>query len=525
MSRDMFDSMRAVPGNAQAWFALGLAALEAGRNDEASYALVHSVQLAPDELDRALVAADRLVEAEAYPAAEEILRAMVQMHPGRTDLRLSLGRVLLAGGNERGALAEVDRALDEDPHDGDLRVLAAGAHERLGELEEAAHHLHAVLTDNPEHRAANRQLGVLLCKTGRAAEAVGYLRRALAGIDPASGEPATLLGIELSRQGEHAQAIALLQSVIAAEPGAAAWANLGMALLAAGNLPEAIHAFQSALEIEERSAQATCGLGLAYQRLGQWPEAAEAFRATERLVPGSPIGPLNLGLALHEMGDAAGARDALLRAAQLAPGDEEIQQALAQLPPGEATPSPSAAASGQSSVTRPIRVGPSIAGDLRTFDLYQVLEFLRIQNKTGSLVLSSRQGAGLIRLARGEITSASAPGVPRLGRTLVESGLVLEHDLRAALGKQSDEEESAETLGSLLLQQGLVSATQLGRAVLQQILDALAKMTAWSDGSFSLHPTTQGQSPSISFGVQQVLLEMARQEDETQAGKSASSSD
>jgi Flp pilus assembly protein TadD len=464
MIRNVLDSVRVVPGNAQAWHALGLAALEADRLDEAHYALVHAVTLAPAEVERALLAADCLAERQVWSAAEEILRLLVQGQPERSDLRVRLSRLLIASGDERAALAEVDRALDEDPGSAELRLQAAQAHAQLGELDEAAQHLTAVLAGDPGHREANRQLGMLLCRTGKGQRGAAHLERAFSGGRPPDPEAATLLAIECSRQERHAEAIALLQGVVASQPdgqpapeGAATLANLGMALLAAGQVAEGLDAFQGAFDLDPHSAQATCGLGLAYQKLGQWPEAAEAFRATERLAPRSAVGALNLGLTLERMGDPAGARRALLRAAELAPGDEEIERALAQLPAVVQAVAESATPAG-----RPARVGPCMTGDLRTFDLHQVLEFLQVQRKTGSLVLSARQGAGIVCLFQGEITSASAPGT-------------------------------------------------------QEILASLGQMSQWSEGGFSFHPTTPGEPPSVSYNVQQVLLELARQTDERRA--------
>ena len=97
---------------------------------------------------------------------------------------------------------------------------------------------------------------------------------------------------------------------------------------------------------------------------------------------------------------------------------------------------------------------PRFGGDIRTFALPEVLEFLRLQNKTGSLVVSSRRGAAIVRLVRGQVTSASAPGVSRLGETLVARGIITAQALELALARQRmDDGESAEALGSMLLRE------------------------------------------------------------------------
>src|SRR4029077_20334437 len=181
--------------------------------------------------------------------------------------------------------------------------------------------------------------------------------------------------------------------------------------------------FSEALRVDPGSAQAYCGLGLAYQRIQRWHEAAEGFRTTEQLAPDQVSGPYNLGLALAALGEFEEARSALLRAAALEPEDLEIRAALQSL----LAPAPV----GDAPVT-----APRFGGDIKSFALPEVLEFLRLQKKTGSLVVSSRRGAAIVRLVSGQVTSASAPGVKRLGEALVERGIITPSALDALLEKQ-----------------------------------------------------------------------------------------
>jgi tetratricopeptide (TPR) repeat protein len=287
-------------------------------------------------------------------------------------------------------------------------------------------------------------------------------RRRVEAVRSTSGdlETMTLLGVQLSRGGHHQEALSLLGEVVeqsdtpAAQAGANA--NLGMALLAADDLDGALAAFGRTLDIEPRSAAASCGLGLAFQRQGRLEEAVEAFRATEELAPDNPAGPLNLALALESLGERGEACRALLRAAALAPEDLEIRRTLDHFV-GARTPG--------------VALDPSISGDLTIFGLFDLLEFLRVQSKSGSLVVSGREGTGMIRLWRGAIIDASAPEAPP----------------------------------------GLERSS---RVLFRQILDAVAALESWVDGAFSFHPEDDKTPPPVSFSVQQVVLELMRRRDE-----------
>jgi tetratricopeptide (TPR) repeat protein len=320
-------------------------------------------------------------------------------------------------------------------------------------------------------------------------------------------EAQSRLGIALSVAGEHDQALATLAGVMARNEGASgAHADLGMALVAAGRLDEALASFRRARDLDVESAQAHCGLGLVFQQKGDWWEAADAFRMTERLAPRSPVGPLNLGLALESLGEHEQARQALLRAALLAPGDAEIRDALDQLAVPELV---------HDEHTRPVLraddFATAIAGELQSFQLLDVLEFLRTGSKTGALTISSQQRTGTVRLARGRVTSAAAPKVQHLGEMLIAQSVLKAEELPALLARQATDHQ--EMLGTLLLREGLVDGPQLRDTVLRQVMVALDEMLGWNEGSFSFQAAADELPPPISFSLQEITLKLVKMRD------------
>jgi Flp pilus assembly protein TadD len=324
---------------------------------------------------------------------------------------------------------------------------------------------------------------------------------------PEDVEALTRLGIALSGDGQHEEAVRILTKVAGrCKDVSSAHADRGMALLAAGAVDEALAEFKRARDLDGDSAQAYCGLGLVWQQRGNWWEAADAFRMVERLAPRSPIGALNLGLALEALGEHEQARQALLRAALLAPGDGEIREALDHLAVPELV---------ENEISRPVlrgeEFGASIAGELQNFQILDVLEFLRMGGKTGALLVSSRGQAGAVRLVRGRVTSASAPGVKRLGESLVEEGVLRPEELAAALSRQQSDRE--EVLGTLLLREGIVDGPQLNDAVFRQIMGSLDEMLDWSEGSFSFNVGSDELPPPISFSLQEITLKLVKLRD------------
>jgi predicted Zn-dependent protease len=117
MKRNLREAVRDLPGDADAWFAIGQAAVEAGKSDEARYALLHSVELAPEDLQRAIDAGQLLAHAGFSAEAERLFRGVLQAAPDFAPLRLELARLLLNVGDHAGAREQADRALAVEPRD------------------------------------------------------------------------------------------------------------------------------------------------------------------------------------------------------------------------------------------------------------------------------------------------------------------------------------------------------------------------------------------------------------------------
>jgi len=222
---------------------------------------------------------------------------------------------------------------------------------------------------------------------------------------------------------------------------------------------------------------------------------------------------LNLGLVLEALGDRSGARRALLRAAALEPNDAEIRVALERffvVPVDD---------QGAASASRTPSNETSISGDLKSSQLLDVLEFLRLQNKTGTLVIVSRAGRGAVRLIRGQITSASGPSTRRFDQAVVDTGLIGRANLEAVLGRAPGiDRESAEALGSVLLRERAVERRQLSKLLSRRIHESLVEILGWTEGVFSFQPEEDQEPPAIFFNLQDVMFELVRVSDERRHG-------
>jgi len=326
----------------------------------------------------------------------------------------------------------------------------------------------------------------------------------------------TTLGITLSGMGRHPEAIEVLKDVAARRRNVgSAYVDLGLAQMAAGNTEDALATIKKALSLDARSAQAHCALGLCQQKLGRLREAADAFAASEQLAPDIIDGPLNLGLTLEALQDLTGARRALLRASALDPNDPDIQSALARLF-GAGAGEGHASSQSTAEVAAP---GVAIAGNLSTTSFLDLLEFLRLQGRTGTLALSGSRGAGELRFYQGQISSAATSNTKRFDLALIEAKVISKSNLESFISRTGlRDRESVESLGTRLIRDGVVEPRPIAQILSRRIHAALTEISSWPEGPFSFHASDASGEPAIFFNLQDVIAQLLRASSDRKQG-------
>jgi tetratricopeptide (TPR) repeat protein len=505
----LLEAVNRSPADAQGWYAFGVRALELGEITDGTHAVLRAVQLAPQEIERVLGAGMALLGAGKIAEAEQTVRAACGRAPERLDAQLALARILLKSGRASEAIGILGRVLRADARSVEGHSLAATAYDEMGMLIDSADHLALVLAVDPRELDATKRLGSVLERLGDDRGLVRCLQRTAELTGGQDFGVLTTLGITLSGLGRHQEAIEVLKDVAARRRNVeSAYTDLGLAQLTAGNTEDALATIQMALSLDARSAQAHCALGLCQQKLGRLREAVDAFAASEQLAPEMIDGPLNLGLTLEALQDLTGARRALLRALALAPDDTEIQGALARLfgaSAGEGN-------TRSQSTAEHAAPGVAIAGNLATTSFLDVLEFLRMQRRTGTLALSGSRGAGELRLYQGQISSAATSNTKRFDLALIEAKAISKANLESFIARTGvRDRESVETLGTRLIREGAVEARPIAQILSRRIHAALTEILSWSEGPFSFHATSEASGePAIFFNLQDVIGELLR---------------
>jgi hypothetical protein len=166
----------------------------------------------------------------------------------------------------------------------------------------------------------------------------------------------------------------------------------------------------------------------------------------------------------------------------------------------------------------------SISGSLQDVAVSDVLQFIHLGKRTGTLELERDGERARFGCHEGALISAQAPGAPRLGELLIEAGHVDAAALTAVMSQQAAS-GSRRSLGQLLVESGHLKPEHLQAVVKLQLERAVEKVLAWERGTFDfaideIRPVDDiGVEPS-DFVVENglaanvVLLEAARIFDE-----------
>ena len=166
----------------------------------------------------------------------------------------------------------------------------------------------------------------------------------------------------------------------------------------------------------------------------------------------------------------------------------------------------------------------SISGKVADVSVAEVMQFIHLGRRSGTLVVESDDKKAEIGFHRGRIISAVEPKSPLLGKLLMDRGFIDKSDLVQAIHLQQVE-KPRQSLGRILLAMGVITEEQIRSAVSEQIEVAICEVITWKDGTFEfnfdeLRPVDDvGVSPGeilpeINLDTQMVVLEALRIFDE-----------
>ena len=298
---------------------------EAARHWEAALAeqpgearILQNLALAAERLEQWEQASARWEELIAH--WKRAMRGSRRDHEAGADLRrkLTIAHRRLADAYDAAddlpsAVRAIDRALNFDPSDMDLRLRAAELSLEDQAYGPAIDHLRRVLAVRPDDVRALIDLGAAYDLKGDERQAESTLERALAiepGNQAAMGALAAVFHSRSDRlvdAGQLDQAVAAMERAIELEPGAVRHHQcLGASYVRHGQLKLAEKAFARAIALDPDDVRTRVEIGAVYLASGYEKDAQRLFRQALKVQPGS-VTHVAIGLAHLRLGrsDAA----------------------------------------------------------------------------------------------------------------------------------------------------------------------------------------------------------------------------
>jgi hypothetical protein len=147
----------------------------------------------------------------------------------------------------------------------------------------------------------------------------------------------------------------------------------------------------------------------------------------------------------------------------------------------------------------------SLVGRLEDLALPDIFQIISLSKKTGTLVVRSRKGTGMVVFKDGQVIQAASDSIrDSLGNILVSQGMLAEASLSRALSLQ--ERETEKPLGMILVEMGAVSTQTLESVVRKQIEEIIYDLLAWEEGFFNFELGEIAPKDKIEIDTQDFLL-------------------
>lgn len=240
---------------------------------------------------------------------------------------LTQALALLRSGRAAEARQILDRLLAQEPRNADALQLAGMARRQAGDLEGAVALFRRSLAVAPAQPHVCRNLGNALQALGRHDEATATYAAALR-LDGRDLDARIGLALAQLSGGDAAAARATIEPAVQATGDARAWAALGRAQKALGDMPAAIAAFTESLAVRPGHLPTLHNLAVALRLDGRPEDALLRLEACARAAPELPEIHYNLGHCLQDLGRFDAAAAAYRAALARRPDDRAVHDTL-----------------------------------------------------------------------------------------------------------------------------------------------------------------------------------------------------
>jgi tetratricopeptide (TPR) repeat protein len=291
------------PDSAVGQYHLGRVLLESGKAEEAATSFERAMAVNPS-FEPAYMALTSIYESrqEKERAIAVLKKYLNGVNPQNRDIRHHLIRLYVESKDYKGAMAELDALLEEDPSDLDAQLRMALLYGEQKEYAKAIERLTLILKSRPAELKVRDYLGYMYEESKETKKAIEtYLFNIQ--LEPTFYEGHLHVGVLYYRLKQFPEAIEHLGRAVSLNPKQPeAYIVLGLAYLQEEQFANSVEVFEDGIRHNPKSADLHFNLGTAYDKLNRFDEVVRVMEAAIKLDPHHADALNYLGYSYAERG-------------------------------------------------------------------------------------------------------------------------------------------------------------------------------------------------------------------------------
>jgi tetratricopeptide (TPR) repeat protein len=325
------------PGSIQLHIQLADTYIEHGSINRAIVLLENVCELDPYQSDHWIRLAEVQTQKNEYLRAADAIKHALHLQPDNPDIILYSAELAFALGNYQHSQEKSRLILEKDPENAKATFLLARSLSVTNQKQEAIQVLDNAL------KFANRPVQLYLerIRLVRSLQGIQPAYQSLVALSKQYPDHPAILALLAEYQLEHGmtsdalntaqRSLQLAETQLSNFERARLHTIIGRIQRKSGQLDQAIHQLNTAIQLNPQQIDLYLELGRAYQDRRQHQEAMEVYQKAIDLSPDDPRPYQQAGAALKESKDYVGAEKMIRRAAELSPHDVSIHRLLGSL--------------------------------------------------------------------------------------------------------------------------------------------------------------------------------------------------
>jgi len=309
------------PESDEAYLKMGTVYIDMRNWKEAISPLEKAIELNPDNSDAHYNIGRAYEELDDYEKAIENFQKYIDSEPqDLKDTYLRMGIAQLEAEQFQGAASSLEKAIENNPDNDNLKYRLAETYQKIEKYEMAADIYAKLAEDNPDDAQVYYNMMVKMYDEANMPDKAIESAKNLIELQPNSADAHYNVGYMYVKQDQYKEAIPIFKKAIELDPNMEyAYMNLAVCYSKTNQYSNSIETLKELVDIQPNNADAWLSIAVNYLKMKQWRSAIAPLRKVTELEPKNGQAYYNLGIAYLNLRDNENARKVYLQLKEINP--------------------------------------------------------------------------------------------------------------------------------------------------------------------------------------------------------------